>query len=387
MNETDQIELSIVMPCLNEAKTLSQCIRKAKSFLIDYNVEGEIIIADNGSTDGSQEIAMSHDAHIIHVNEKGYGNALIGGLSKANGEYIIMGDADDSYDFSALEPFLNKLRDGYDLVMGNRFKKGGIKPGAMPFLHRYFGNPMISALGKFFFKSPCGDFYCGLRGFRRDALIKWELQSTGMEFAIEMVVKSSLLSLNVAEIPTTLSPDGRDRPPHLRTWRDGWRTLRFLLIYSPRWLFFYPGLALITIGLLGMALLLPGQLNIGAVAFDIHTLLLSGIAIVLGVQTLSFAIIVNQFAINNKLLLHDSRFLSLIEKLPLERILITAVLMVLSGIFGIGYGVFFWGTVDFGSLISSHMMRILIPSVTLVVVGFQIIFASFFREILSLKMR
>ncbi|MEK8016871.1 MAG: glycosyltransferase family 2 protein [Candidatus Parabeggiatoa sp.] len=379
-------ELSIVMPCLNEAETLAICIKKAKSFLKNNHVQGEIIVADNGSTDGSQNIAQSHEAKVVNVTEKGYGNALMGGIHAAKGEYVIMGDADDSYDFSKLEYFLEKLRAGFELVMGNRFS-GGIKSGAMPFLHRYLGNPVLSGIGKLFFKSPIGDFHCGLRGFKRKSILRLDLHTTGMEFASEMVVKATLHKLRITEVPTILHQDGRSHPPHLQSWRDGWRHLRFLLMYSPRWLFLYPGLALIAIGLLGMVLLLPGPLSIGTVTFDIHTLLLSGTAIILGVQTLMFAILAKQFAINNKLLPYDSRFISLIDKISMEKMLLIGVLMILSGIFGIGYSLFFWGTVDFGPLVSSYMMRILVPSVTLVAVGFQIIIASFFQGILSLKMR
>ena len=372
------------MPCLNEAETLGVCIQKAKNFLDDNNVQGEIIVADNGSTDGSQDIAQMQGAKVVNVAEKGYGNALMGGIRAAQGEYVIMGDADDSYDFSKLEYFLEKLRAGFDLVMGNRFS-GGIKSGAMPFLHRYLGNPVLSGIGKLFFKSPIGDFHCGLRGFKRESILGLDLQTTGMEFASEMVVKATLHKLRITEVPTILHQDGRSHPPHLQSWRDGWRHLRFLLMYSPRWLFLYPGLALVVIGLIGMVLLLPGPLSIGAITFDIHTLLLSGTAIVLGVQTLTFAILAKQFAINNKLLPYDSRFISLIDKISMEKMLIIGVLMMFSGICGIGYSIFFWGTVDFGPLVASFLMRILVPSVTLVAVGFQIIIASFFKGILSLK--
>ncbi|MCK5876330.1 MAG: glycosyltransferase family 2 protein [Candidatus Marithrix sp.] len=374
------------MPCLNEAETLAACIKKAKKFLHDNNVQGEIVVADNGSTDGSQNIAQTQGIKIVNVTEKGYGNALLGGINAAKGKYVIMGDADDSYDFSKLEYFLEKLRAGFDLVMGNRFS-GGIKPGAMPFLHLYLGNPILSGIGKLFFKSPIGDFHCGLRGFKRELILALDLHTTGMEFASEMVVKATLHKLRITEVPTILHKDGRSHPPHLQSWHDGWRHLRFLLMYSPRWLFLYPGLTLIATGLLGMILLLPGPLIIGAVTFDIHTLLLSGIAIILGVQMLTFAILAKQFAINNKLLPHDSHFISLIDKISMEKMLIFGILIMFSGIFGIGYSIFFWGTVDFGPLVSSYMMRILVPSVTLVAVGFQIIIASFFKGILNLKIR
>src|SRR4026208_2626990 len=246
--DDNRTELSILMPCLNEAETLATCIKKAQKALESLNVRGEVVIADNGSTDGSPEIAASLGARVVHVAEKGYGSALLGGLNAARGKYIIMGDADDSYDFTNLGPFLEKLRAGYDLVMGNRFK-GGIAPPAMPPLHKYLGNPVLTGIGRLFFRSPCGDFHCGLRGFKKEAVMNLDLRTTGMEFASEMVVKATLHKMRITEVPTTLSPDGRSRAPHLRSWRDGWRHLRFLFLYSPRWLFLYPGLLLILIGL------------------------------------------------------------------------------------------------------------------------------------------
>jgi glycosyltransferase involved in cell wall biosynthesis len=252
----DPLELTILMPCLNEAETLAACIIKANAFLARSGMTGEVIIADNGSTDGSQEIARAHDARVVDIPMRGYGAALQGGIRAARGKYIIMGDSDDSYDFNALEPFVEKLRQGYQLVMGNRFL-GGIMPGAMPPLHRYLGNPVLTAIGRLFFHSPCGDFHCGLRGFSRHAALMLDLQSTGMEFASEMVVKATVLKLTIAEVPTVLSPDGRSRPPHLRSWRDGWRHLRFLLVFSPRWLFLYPGFAMFAVGLLATFWLLP----------------------------------------------------------------------------------------------------------------------------------
>src|SRR6266487_2781972 len=285
MAETS-IEFSIVMPCLKEAETLATCIQKAKRSLEENNVEGEIIIADNGSTDGSQEIAEQHGARVIDVQARGYGSALMGGIAAARGKYIIMGDADDSYDFSTLEPFVEKLRAGYDLVMGNRFK-GGVKAGAMPALHRYLGNPVLTAIGRVFFHSPCGDFHCGLRGFAKDAVLRLDLRTTGMEFASEMIVKATLHKLQITEVPTTLSPDGRSRPPHLRSWRDGWRHLRFLLLYSPRWLFFYPGALLMAAGIALCGWLLPGPRHVSSVTLDVHTLLYAAAAIVIGFQAVN----------------------------------------------------------------------------------------------------
>jgi len=379
-------ELSVVMPCLNEAETLAICIEKAKVFFEEYDVQGEIIIADNGSTDGSQSIAKKHGACVVNVIEKGYGNALIGGINAAKGQYIIMGDADDSYDFSKLELFLEKLREGYDLVMGNRFR-GGIKKDAMPPLHKYLGNPVLSGIGKLFFNSPIGDFHCGLRGFKRESILCLDLHTTGMEFASEMVVKATLHKLRIAEVPTILHKDGRSRPPHLRSWRDGWRHLRFLLMYSPRWLFLYPGLALIMIGLIGMFLLLPGPFHVGDITFDIHSLLLSGTSVILGFQTVSFAILAKQFAIKSKLLPPDPHFMSLIDNISLEKLLIMGVFLMFCGIFGVSYSIISWKATHFGSLIPNEMMRVLIPSVTLIAIGFQTIIASFFKGILNLKIR
>ena len=286
------------MPCLNESETLETCIKKAKAYLNAHNIYGEVVIADNGSNDGSQEIAKEAGARVVNIPEKGYGSALRGGIAAAEGQYIIMGDADNSYNFTNLSPFVEKLRQGYDLVMGNRFK-GGIKPGAMPPLHKYLGNPILTWIGKLFFSSSCSDFHCGLRGFRKDAIERLNLRTTGMEFASEMVVKASLYKLRIAEVPTTLSPDGRSRPPHLRSWRDGWRHLRFLLLYSPRWLFLYPGLLLMLIGLISTFLFISGT--------RIHTLLYSATAIIIGFQTVIFALFTKAFAVSEGLIPEDKR--------------------------------------------------------------------------------
>ncbi|HEY9721799.1 MAG TPA: glycosyltransferase family 2 protein, partial [Oscillatoriaceae cyanobacterium] len=281
------LELSILMPCLNEAETLAICIQKAQAFLRESGVEGEVLIADNGSTDGSQAIASALGARVIHVPERGYGAALLEGIRQAYGRYVVMGDADDSYDFSSLGAFLVRLREGHQLVMGNRFQ-GGIAPGAMPPLHRYLGNPVLTGIGKLFFGSPCGDFHCGLRAFDRAAIEGLQLRTLGMEFASEMVVKATLHGLRIAEVPTRLAKDGRSRPPHLRSWRDGWRHLRFLLMYSPRWLFFYPGASLVLLGLFLMALVLPGPRHVGMATLDVHTLYVAAGMVLLGVQTLTF---------------------------------------------------------------------------------------------------
>jgi len=377
-------ELSIVMPCLNEAETLATCICKAQQFIHTHGVAGEVIVADNGSTDGSLAIAVQHGARLVHVAARGYGSALMGGIQAAHGQYVIMGDADDSYDFTALQPFLDELRAGADLVMGNRFA-GGIAPGAMPPLHRYLGNPILTTIGRLFFRSPVRDFHCGLRGFRRDAILALDLRTTGMEFASEMVVKATLHGLTIREVPTTLAVDGRSRPPHLRSWRDGWRHLRFLLLYSPRWLFLYPGLLLIGLGLLAWLWLLPAPRTVGGVTFDVHTLLYAAVAIVVGFQAVLFALFTKVFAISERLLPADARLTRLLEQLTLEVGLIGGGLLLLLGLgaSGVAFGV--WSQQDFGDLIPSQMLRVIIPAATLIMLGAQVIWASFFISILGLK--
>ena len=373
---TSTVELSILMPCLNEAETLATCIEKANRYLTQNDIAGEVIIADNGSTDGSQEIAQSMGARVIHVRHKGYGNALRGGILNAMGQYVIMADADDSYDFSNLNPFLYKLRQGYDLVMGNRFK-GGIKPGAMPFLHKYLGNPVLTWIGKLFFASPCNDFHCGLRGFRREAIEQLDLRTTGMEFASEMVVKATLNKMRITEVPTTLSPDGRSRPPHLNTWQDGWRHLRFLLLYSPRWLFFYPGLLLILMGLISTFGLISSP--------RIHTLLYSSAAIVIGFQLVTFAVFTKIFAINEGLLPRDAKLNRLLRFINLEGGLITGGILLSIGFISSVYAFILWENTSFGALNPVEIMRIVIPAVTTLALGFQVMFSSFFLSVLSLK--
>ncbi len=385
MAETS-IEFSIVMPCLNEAETLATCIQKAKRSLEENNVEGEIIIADNGSTDGSQEIAEQHGARVIDVQARGYGSALMGGIAAARGKYIIMGDADDSYDFGSLGPFIAKLREGYDLVMGNRFL-GGIKPGAMPPLHRYLGNPVLTTIGRLFFRSPCGDFHCGLRAFSKSAVLHLDLQTTGMEFASEMVVKATLQRIRIAEVPTVLSPDGRSRAPHLRSWRDGWRHLRFLLLYSPRWLFLYPGGLLMLLGLATMFWLLPGPRVIGGVTLDVHTLLYAAMAIVIGFQSILFAVFTKVFAISEGLLPKDERLDRTFGHVTLELGLVVAIILILAGLGGSVYAYWFWDQLSFGNLDPARTMRIVIPAVTSLTLGCQTLFSSFFLSILGLKRR
>lgn len=373
---TSTVELSILMPCLNEAETLGICIEKAQQYLNQNDIAGEVIIADNGSTDGSQEIAQSLGARVIHVKRKGYGSALRGGILNAMGEYVIMADADDSYDFSNLNPFIYKLRQGYDLVMGNRFK-GGIKPGAMPPLHKYLGNPILTWTGKLFFASPCSDFHCGLRGFRRDAIEQLDLRTTGMEFASEMVVKATLNKMRITEVPTTLSPDGRSRPPHLNTWRDGWRHLRFLLLYSPRWLFLYPGFLLMLIGLISTFSLISSP--------KIHTLLYSSAAIIIGFQLVTFAIFTKIFAINEGLLPRDAKLNRLLRYINLEGGLIAGCILLLIGFVSSIYAFMLWENNAFGALNPVEVMRIVIPAVTTLALGFQVMFSSFFLSVLGLK--
>jgi len=381
--EARPCELTILMPCLNEAETIGVCVRKAKHYLDSRGIAGEIVVADNGSGDGSQAIAFALGARVVTVPQRGYGAALMAGIAAARGTYVIMGDADDSYDFSALDPFVAKLREGSDLVMGNRFA-GGIEPGAMPFLHKYLGNPVLSGLGRLFFDAPVGDFHCGLRGFRRDAIVDLGLTTTGMEFASEMVVKATLQKLRIAEAPTTLSPDGRSRAPHLRSWRDGWRHLRFLLLFSPRWLFFYPGAALMTIGLATMLWLLPGPQRIGNVTLDIHTLAYSAAAIICGFQALAFSIFAKTYAIKAKLMPEDPRITRLGAVFSLEIGIIAGIALLLAGLGVSAYAVDFWGRTAFEGLDPVVSMRFVLPGVTAIVVGIEVVFSSFFFSVLEL---
>jgi glycosyltransferase involved in cell wall biosynthesis len=383
---TQSIELSIVMPCLNEAETLAICIDKARGFLERSGISGEVLIADNGSTDGSPEIARAAGARVVAVAEKGYGSALRGGIEAARGRYVVMGDADDSYDFVNLLPFVERLRAGDDLVMGNRFL-GGIKPGAMPPLHRYLGNPVLTQIGRLFFGSPCGDFHCGLRGFNRESILKLQLRTTGMEFASEMIVRASLERLRISEVPTTLSKDGRSRPPHLRSWRDGWRHLRFLLMYCPRWLFLYPGLALMLTGLLLGLWVLPHPRVLAGVVFDFHTLYYAGLAVVIGYQSVIFAISTLLFVSSLGLMPSDRRLNQAFAGVSLEAGLLAGLLLVLLGLAGTIWGVADWGLQAFGPVEPGRMMRLLIPSGTALVIGCQTMFASFFLSILGLRRR
>jgi len=379
-------ELTILMPCLNESETLEICIRKAQEFLAANGVRGEIVVSDNGSSDGSQEIAERCGARVVDVPERGYGAALIYGSSAARGRFIIMGDSDDSYDFSDLMPFVEKLRAGFELVMGNRLK-GGIKPGAMPWKNRWIGTPALSAIGRIFFQSPVGDFNCGLRGFSADAFRKMKLRTTGMEFASEMIVKATLLKLRIAEVPTTLSPDGRNRAPHLRPWRDGWRHLRFMLLCSPRWLFLYPGLLLVLSGLVTGACLLPGPRTIGNVTLDIHTLFYCAIGVLVGFQALLFAIFSKTFGMTEGLLPPDPKMRTFFRFFHLEMCLGVGILLVLAGLGGAVYSVTFWREQGFGALVPSHVMRIAIPSGVSLALGCQVVLSSFFLSLLRMGRR
>ena len=383
---SDPPEVSVVMPCLNEAETVAVCIQKARACLADNGVSGEIIVADNGSTDGSQAIAEAEGARVVPVVTKGYGSALMGGISAARGRFVIMGDADDSYDFSALMPFIEQLRDGSDLVMGNRFK-GGIAPGAMPPLHRYIGNPLLSGLGRLFFRCPVGDFHCGLRGFSRAAYDRMKLQTTGMEFAGEMVVKSTLLGLRIAEVPTTLSPDGRSRPPHLRSWRDGWRNLRFMLLFSPRWLFLYPGLLLMLLGLGVGGWLLPETRQLGQAKLDVHTLAYSALAVLLGFQSVLFALYTRSFAHSRGLLLGSPGLNKPYRWLTLEAGLMLGGILMLLGLGGSVSATLGWSETDFGELNPSVVLRQVIPSILALALGVQIVLGSFFLSVLGLESR
>ena len=377
-------ELTILMPCLNEAETLARCIVKARAFLSRSGINGEVLIADNGSTDGSQAIAEEHGARVVAVAARGYGSALLGGIRAANGQYVIMGDSDDSYDFSALDSFVTKLREGFQLVMGNRFL-GGIRPGAMPALHRYLGNPVLTGIGRLFFRSSCGDFHCGLRGFDRDAILRLDLQATGMEFASEMVVKATIYKFKIAEVPTTLSPDGRSRPPHLRSWRDGWRHLRFLLLFSPRWLFLYPGFAVFVAGLLVMAVLSLQPLTIGAVTFDIHTLLYASAATTVGFQSMQFWVFAKIYGMREGIVPADPWFRSTVNVVTLERGLIAGAILLLGGVVIGAYALSSWGLASFGTLQPSDTMRLVIPSVTAILLAFQIAYGAFFLSVLEIR--
>ena len=380
-----ELELTIMMPCLNEAETIQVCIKKALGFLKRAGVSGEVLIADNGSTDGSQALAESEGARVVGVLDRGYGAALIGGIRAARGRFIIMADADDSYDFERLDTMLAKLRDGSQLVMGNRFQ-GGIAKGAMPPLHRYLGNPVLSFLGRLFFKIPVGDFHCGLRGFSREAILALGLKSPGMEFASEMVVKAALGGLVIAETPTTLKPDGRTRRPHLKTWSDGWRHLRFLLLHSPKFLFIYPGSLLTALGALGVALLSHGAVRLTpALELDIHTLIASCFAILIGVQLVMFGALARRYAMVEGFLPPPKTFKPFLLGMTLEIVLRVALVVFLAGVAGSVWAVERWAELGFGPIQFYGVMRLLVVSLTAVGVSVQLAASGFLASVFTIR--
>jgi glycosyltransferase involved in cell wall biosynthesis len=382
----EAIELTIVMPCLDEAETLAACLHKARRFLEQSGIAGELIVADNGSSDGSQSIATELGARVVDVHMRGYGAALYYGTRAARGRYVVMGDSDDSYDFSVLQPFVDKLREGYDLVMGNRFR-GGIKPGAMPWKNRYLGNPVLSTIGKMFFRAPVDDFHCGLRGFSKAAFENMDLRTTGMEYASEMVIKATLGGMRMCEVPTTLSPDGRSRPPHLRPWRDGWRHLRFMLVYSPRWLFVYPGLLLMLAGLLLAQWIATGPRYIGNVGLDVNTLVYACMTVLVGFQCTAFGALSSVFAVQQGLVPATPRFNKLFSVFNLELGIILSALLLAVGLMGSVAAFYNWQLVGFGPLDARVSLRIVIPSATAIALSIQMLCNSFFASVLGLSVR
>jgi glycosyltransferase involved in cell wall biosynthesis len=369
-------EFTILMPCLDEAEGIGYCIDAAQAFLDRERIDGEIVVADNGSTDGSIDIALARGARVVRVAERGYGAALQGGIRAARGTFVIAGDADGSYDFAHLEPFVAALRGGADLVVGNRFK-GGIEQGAMPFLHRWLGNPVLSFLGRLFFTIPIGDFHCGLRGFRRDRVLALGLRAPGMEFASEIIVRGALGDLALAEVPTRLHPDRRSRPSHLRTWRDGWRHLRFLLLLSPRWLFLYPGAILFGAGFIAQAILFAGPVRVGRVVLDIHTMLFAGGATIVGLQTMLFAAFVKAAGVAQGLLPPGRAYESLVARFTLERGALVGAATMLAGIGLAGWSLSVWMSAGLADIDPRRVMRIVIPSLTLTIAGIELVFSSF----------
>jgi len=380
------VEVSIVMPCLNEAATLASCIRKAQTAIAKDGLAAEIIVADNGSTDASPTIARALGARLVVAEQRGYGAALQAGIAAARGQYVIIGDADDSYDFSAIGPFVAMLRQGSDLVMGNRFR-GGIDKGAMRWSHRFIGNPVLTAIGRFLFGIRIGDFHCGLRAFRKDAYELMGLRTTGMEFASEMVIKAGLKRMRMDEVPIVLHKDGRNRPPHLRTWRDGWRHLRFMLLFSPRWLFVIPGAALFVAGVLASALLISGPQQVGPLALDIDTLLVAAVCCLLGYQVLVFGVFTKVFAIRQGFHPPHAALSWLFRYITLEVGLLCGVLLTLAGVAGVVLAFLNWKSVGFGALDPRVTMRELIPAVVMMALGVQTVFASFFLSILDIDAR
>jgi glycosyltransferase involved in cell wall biosynthesis len=380
------VDLSVVMPCLNEAETVETCVQKTLAFFDDAGIDGEVVIADNGSTDGSQDLALAAGARVVVVEAKGYGNALMGGIRAARAPYVAMGDCDDSYDFATLGPFLEDLQDGADLVMGNRFQ-GGIAPGAMPFLHRYLGNPVLSFIGRLFFSAKIGDFHCGLRAFNRQSILDLDLHTGGMEFASEMVVRSTLSGYDIRERPTTLRPDGRSRPPHLHTWRDGWRHLRFLVLYSPRWLFVIPGLILMA---LGMAIGIPlefGTVSIGRVGFDVNSLVMASAMVCIGFQSFSLGLLTKLYAVSEGFLPADPVTSRLRRFWSLEKGLVIGGLLAVLGFGGLLVSLGQWNGQNFGNLNPRDSLRLVVPAATALIMSMQVVFAAIFASILLIRRR
>lgn len=377
------LDLTILMPCLNEAESVGECVREARAYLERSGLNGEVLVVDNGSSDGSAEIARSRGARVVSESRPGYGNAVSRGIRESRGALVIMGDADGSYSFEDLDPFVERLQEGNDLVMGNRFR-GSIARGAMPLLHRYLGNPVLSGIGRMFFRSPVGDFHCGLRGMRREAIARLGLGSGGMEYASEMVVRATLDGLRIGEVPATLAPASRSRPPHLRTWRDGWRHLRYLLLLSPRWLFLYPGLAFTLAGLATMVWLLPGPRTVGSVTLDVNTLVYAGAALSLGVQALTFAVLAKAYGIARGLLPTDERVTGFLKRPILEVGLGAGIVLVLVGLAVGTYAVGLWGRANFGDLDPVRSLRLVVPSATALVLGTQACLAGFLFALLDL---
>jgi glycosyltransferase involved in cell wall biosynthesis len=381
------VELTVLMPCLNEAATLETCVRKARACIDRLGIAAEVVIADNGSTDGSQAIAEAAGARVVNVPDRGYGAALFHGAAVALGRYVIMADADDSYDFERMDKFVEALRGGADLVMGNRFQ-GGISPDAMPWKNRYIGNPALSFIGRLLFRSPIGDFHCGMRGFSRDAFERMELQTTGMEFASEMVIKATLLRMRIVEVPTTLAKDGRGRPPHLRPWRDGWRHLRFMMLYSPRWLFVYPGAILMIVGSFVGVALLPGPIMLTpTVGLDVHTLLFAFAAVLVGFQSMAFGFLARVFALNKGLIPREPMLERPFRRFTLETGLIVGAVLLALGLVGAVMSVVIWSKAGFGQLDARQTLRTAIPAAAAICLGGQVVLTSFLFSFLGLRTR
>jgi glycosyltransferase involved in cell wall biosynthesis len=382
----DDIELTVVMPCLNEAETIERCIHKALDYFQRHGVKGEVVVGDNGSTDGSQQLSLAAGARVIDVPVRGYGAALYGAISAARGRYVVMGDSDDSYDFSDLTPFLSKLREGYDLVMGNRFR-GGILPGAMPFKNRYLGNPVLSGIGRLFFHAPVGDFHCGIRGFSVDAFRRMDLRTTGMEFASEMVIKATLSQMKVCEVPTRLHKDGRSRPPHLRPWRDGWRHLRFMLLYSPNWLFLVPGITMMTLGTGFGTWLWTGPKPLGSFGLDVHTMIYAAFLTMVGFQLTLFALFARMYAMHEGLLSRPAWIDRVKRHVSLEMGVVVGVLLMLAGFGGSVVALLGWKHTGFGALSPQDALRVVVPAGTLFTLGVEVLFGSFLLSVLGLGVR